>query len=94
MFAPGSRYEQAREFSPSPEGRPGFIRPREIRTLPGAVEHRVGAGDRLDVLAQHYYADARMWWRILDANPQFLLASEVEHATMAGRVIVVPGGGS
>lgn len=45
-----------RRFVPSQEG------------LTTVAEHLVVAGDRLDLLAQRYYGDPLLSWRIADAN--------------------------
>ena len=45
------------------------IRARDIGAEPGVVEYVWRAGDRLDLVANYYYGDPRMWWLILDANP-------------------------
>lgn len=34
-------------------------------------EHRVGDGERPDLLANHYLGDPEQFWRIADANPVF-----------------------
>ncbi len=44
--------------------------PRIVPTPEGVVEHVVREGDRLDALAHDYYNDSRLWYHILDANPQ------------------------
>ena len=36
------------------------------------IQHAVREHERMDALAHHYYNDERLWWRILDANPEFL----------------------
>ena len=79
MIGRGSRYRNARRFTPREEGGEAFagIRPREIGLAVGVVEHRVTAGERLDLLARHYYNDDRLWWRIADANPRFLYAGDM-----------------
>jgi len=33
------------------------------------ARHRVKQGETIDLLAQHFYGDEGLWWRILDANP-------------------------
>ncbi|MEV0293905.1 tail protein X [Nocardia sp. NPDC050710] len=46
-----------------------------IRPLPevaGRLDHTLAAGDRLDQLAFTYYGRALDYWRICDANPEFL----------------------
>ena len=43
-----------------------FIPPAEASTI--VAQHLVVAGDRLDALAQHYYGDPLLAWRIADAN--------------------------
>lgn len=96
MFLKGSRYEKARAFAPATGGRPTFpgIRPRDAATLPGVVEHTVRAGDRLDLLARHYYNDDRLWWRIVDANPEALYGGDLLTEEMEGQVLLIPGGRS
>ncbi len=105
MLRKGSRYQNSRPFKASgryPEPF-GGLRPREIPPAEGVVEHRIREGDRLDLLARHYYNDDRLWWHILDANPAFLyggdmvLTSTVERdepdpdlESMVGRVILIP----
>ena len=73
MIGKKSRYAQARKFEADPSGDEVFpgIRPRPIETADGVIEHQVQAGDRLDHLARHYYNNDRLWWRIVDANPEF-----------------------
>ncbi len=92
MFQKGSRYEKCVTFTPDPAGTAVFagIRPRSIGPATGVVEHVVKAGDRLDLLARHYYNDDRLWWRIADANPDFLFAGDMVLEEMEGRVILIP----
>ena len=73
MIAKRSRYAGAEAFVSTPDRttRFGGIRPRRITRATGVIEHEVKAGDRLDHLAQHYYNNDRLWWRIVDANPEF-----------------------
>lgn len=73
MIAKRSRYVGAEAFVPSADRPTLFagIRPRRIAKATGVIEHEVQAGDRLDRLAQHYYNNDRLWWRIVDANPEF-----------------------
>lgn len=82
----GTRYGNAREFEPASDGRPVFggVRPRRIPIAHGAIEHVVKLGDRLDLLARHYYNDERLWWRIADANPSFVFAGDM---VLAGAVV-------
>jgi nucleoid-associated protein YgaU len=93
MFLKGSRYEQARNFDPAGDGSrfPG-VRPREIGPATGVVEHLVKSGDRLDLLARHYYNDDRLWWRIADANPEFIHAGQMLAEDQVGQVLLIPRG--
>jgi hypothetical protein len=50
----------------------------------------VRVGDRLDLLARHYYNNDRLWWRIVDANPEFLYAGDVVLDDMLGKSILIP----
>lgn len=89
MLLKNSRYIRARTFGDSDfKG----IRPRTIDAAPGVIEHRIEAGQRLDLLARHYYNDSRLWWRILDANPDLLCGATLLLDEMAGDVILIPGG--
>lgn len=92
MFLKGSRYENARSFEPDAEGNEVFpgVRPRAVVPAAGVVEHVVRAGERLDLLARHYYNDDRLWWRIVDANPRFVFGGNVITKEMEGEVIVIP----
>ena len=63
------------------------VRPREIGPAPGVPRARRPAGDRLDLLARHYYNDDRLWWRIVDANPEVLFGGDMllgGHSRAAG----------
>ncbi len=102
MIGKGSRYENARSFAADKEGGLIFagIRPREIGPAAGVIEHQVKAGDRLDLMARHYYNDDRLWWRIVDANPRFLVAGTMVleaddpnglgRESMVGSTILIP----
>jgi nucleoid-associated protein YgaU len=96
MFFKGSRYETARAFAKAADGSEVFpgVRPREAVTLAGAVEHVVKVGDRLDLLARHYYNDDRLWWRIVDANPEILFAGDMLAPGTEGQIILIPAGRS
>lgn len=74
MLTSDSRYRDTTLFQRRSDGSIVFpgIRSRPIGPAEGVIEHALRAGDRLDLLAQHYYNDDRLWWRILDANPQLL----------------------
>ncbi len=99
MFLQGSRYRKARAFLRREGGKVVFegIEPRPIGAAAGVVEHTVKAGDRLDLLARHYYNDGRLWWRIADANPELFHGADLVrekaldgNEAMVGRVILVP----
>lgn len=76
MIRQGSRYETARPFTAGSPPFPG-VRARDIGPATPVVEHTVAAGDRLDRLARHYYNDDRLWWRIVDANPEILAGGDL-----------------
>mgnify|MGYP001352648556 CR=1 FL=1 len=80
MFLKNSRYLAAVRFAPDEGGTLPFkgVRARPIGTASGVVEHALQAGERLEALATHFYNDARLWWRIVDANADVLCAAEIE----------------
>lgn len=92
MFLKNSRYQGVRRFTPDAQGelRSKGTRAREIGPARGVVEHVVREGDRLDLLAGHYYNDPRLWWRILDANPDLADASALSLPSRVGEVILIP----
>lgn len=92
MFLKGSRYEKARAFDYAPDGSVVFngVRARDIGPAPGVIEHVIKGGERLDLLARHYYNDERLWWRIVDANPQFVFGGVMAVTAMEGEVILIP----
>ena len=102
-----SRYADVKLFEPDALGRVIFkgLLPRPITPVPGAVEHSVVAGERLDQMSLVYFNDDRRWWRILDANVGFLCGTDMtiefptreaelndpfERVQMVGCTIVVP----
>ena len=95
-----SRYKNAKPFVGEDGASPVFLghRPRAIGVATGVVEHIVTEGERLDELARHYYNDDRLWWRIVDANPEVLYGGDLVQsdnyslATMVGQVIRIPRG--
>ena len=93
MLLKQSRYQATRPFEPqaAPEVFRGR-RARALQTLEGVIEHSITDTDRLDHLAQHYYGDDRLWWRIIDANPQLLFADQLLGEEYVGRVILIPQG--
>lgn len=92
MFLRGSRYANATPFRVLPGAPPVFasVRPRAIGAATGRLEYVVQAGDRLDRLARHFYNDARLWWRILDANPNLSYGLALFLDERVGEVILIP----
>lgn len=87
MILRGSRYERARPFEGGPfQG----VRPRDIGPATGVIEHPVQSGDRLDALAARYYGDPRLYWRILDANPELLIGDRASLEALVGDVLLIP----
>ncbi len=95
MIRKGSRYEKVKQFSEDASRKFSFqgTRAREIPRTAGILEHVVKEGERLDLLALHYYNDVHKWWRILDANPELLFGGDIESGSLNGLVgetILIP----
>ena len=88
MRRKGSRYEQTAAFS-TDKGFSGY-RERKLTSPRGLAEHTVLHTDRLDHLANDYYRSDRRWWRIMDANAEFLYGFELLDDEMHGDVITIP----
>ena len=74
MFSKISRYRKLTDIvTTDVKGR--NLESKSLRLLPevsGAFLHTVEEVDRLDHLAYKYYKQPRKWWRICDANPEFM----------------------
>ncbi|MEN8177715.1 MAG: hypothetical protein ABFS39_03765 [Pseudomonadota bacterium] len=88
MRRKGSRYENTRSFSAEKDFN-GY-RERPLSSPPGVVEHTVLHTDRLDHLANDYYKSDRRWWRVMDANAEFLYGFELLDDQMHGDVVAIP----
>ena len=74
MFSKISRYRKLSEVV-TIDTRGRELESKNLRLLPevsGKFEHIVEEVDRLDHLAFKYYKQPRNWWRICDANPEFI----------------------
>lgn len=92
MFPRGSRYEFVKPLKvhDAEQVTLKVTRARDVKTEPGVIEHTLTEGDRLDLLALHYYNDDRKWWLILDANPEISYAGELEMDQYVGTRILIP----
>jgi hypothetical protein len=74
MFFKNSRYRKLPDdVTVDSQGR--RLASKSLRPTPdvtGIFLHTIDDGDRLDHLAYKYYQQPRKWWRICDANPEFL----------------------
>jgi hypothetical protein len=74
MFSKRSRYAKLDDTSAADaQGRE--IAEKSLRPMPevnGTFLHTVEEGDRLDHLGFTYYKDSTRWWRICDANPEWM----------------------
>lgn len=99
MFSKISRYRKVPDVTTlDVKGR--VLTTKDLRLLPqvtGTFRHTVQAGDRLDHLAYKYYGQPLKWWRICDANPEFLSPQALlgQEAIVTTRFpLTVPGGGA
>jgi hypothetical protein len=74
MFSRISRYRTLPDIvTTDAEGRTLVSKAlRPLPQAPGTFRHTVEDADRLDHLAYKYYQQPIKWWRISDANPEFL----------------------
>ncbi|MBI5559222.1 MAG: hypothetical protein HY885_16485 [Deltaproteobacteria bacterium] len=74
MFFKNSRYQKL-PSAVTLDGRGNrfkSVSPRPAPESAGTFLHTLRDGDRLDHLAYKYYKAPKKWWRIMDANPDFL----------------------
>lgn len=75
MVSRNSRYRKVPDtITRDASGR--SVQTKRFRATPqdttGTFVHTVEDGDRLDHLSYRYYRQPRKWWRICDANPEFM----------------------
>lgn len=89
-----SRYrEPPVALAPDARGRTPATTPLRARSdATGSFRHVVAEGERLDHIAYHYYEEPTSWWRICDANPEFLspLALLGQESVTAARFPIRP----
>ncbi len=88
-MAKASRYRNVEPFYGSNVPFEGS-RARRIGPATGVLEYTIQEGDRLDLLALNYYVDSRMWWRILDANPEVIFGANLSLDDSVGKTILIP----
>ncbi|HEY3016279.1 MAG TPA: hypothetical protein VGJ41_14280 [Nocardioides sp.] len=98
MYSASSRYRRVPAIT-APDAHGTLVPATDIRPLPDVTatyQHTVTAGDRLDQLAWTYYNQPLQYWRICDANPDFLspLALLGQEPIVVTRFPVTPGTGS
>ncbi|MCP4494544.1 MAG: hypothetical protein GY820_45680 [Gammaproteobacteria bacterium] len=91
-MAKRSRYQNAQPFYAFEGQTPVFegMRARLIGPATAVLEYVVKEGDRLDLLALHFYVDSRKWWRILDANADIVFGSDLTLNEAVGDTILIP----
>jgi len=74
MFTKISRYRKLHDtVAVDKQGRTLVSRDlRPFAEATGSFSHIVEEGDRLDHIAYKYYRQPQKWWRICDANPDFM----------------------
>ncbi|HEX8696581.1 MAG TPA: hypothetical protein VF746_29445 [Longimicrobium sp.] len=90
MFSRISRYRDLPDVV-TVDARGRAVRSRSLRLaepVDGVLVHTLEEGDRLDHLAQRYYGQPRSWWRIVDANPEFLSPHALVGREPRGSVVV------
>lgn len=106
-FFKGSAYEATPLFEPDSRGTVVFrgVRARRLRSPEAVLEHTVSTRERLDSVAQEYFAESRDWRWLVEANadvlfPEDLLwtpegsapddPSAANGRERIGRVVIVP----
>ena len=91
-FFKGSYYQTLPVFDPNEDGTRPFkgVRARAVAAPESVLEHPVSLGDRLDTLAQHYYAEPRDWRRLADCNADYLFVEDAIYDTGSDADIQTP----
>jgi nucleoid-associated protein YgaU len=62
-------------------------RARPFTPRTGNLHYQVKQGDRLDLLANRFYRNSRLWWLIAEANPDCLYPDDL---LKPGLQLVIP----
>jgi hypothetical protein len=89
MFFKGSRYEKIKdaEITDATGRIIKYKRIRFIPVTPAVRRHTVMQSERPDLIAQQYFRDPELFWRICDANLEMLPDNLVSRA---GHQILIP----
>jgi hypothetical protein len=89
VFDPRSRYAgQPTVTVPTPDGGTRMMTTPRIATQPPVIARtEIGAGQRLDLLADALTGDTTWWWTVADANPW----SDATRLERPGAVVDLPG---
>ena len=89
MVFKGSRYTSIAVIEPiAADGKSRRVLAlRPTARVPAALQHVVSVGERLDQLANNFYAEPTKYWLILDANPGVLNPFDLLET---GQAIAVP----
>jgi hypothetical protein len=92
MATGNARYANVPAFAPGPDGSLPFpgLRPRPIGPATPVVEHTIRAADRHDLTVRYYHEDDRLWWRLVDANPEFLVGRDLFADCLGGVLVLDP----
>ncbi len=100
---PRKRYSTTEHFQwddPSVAPFRGLM-PRAVGRPGAYLEYELKPGDRLDSLSEEFYGDPRLWWMIVEANPDIFFPVDLVYADdpdvrtqvakiAAGRRILIP----
>ena len=89
MFFNNSRYLNVRDYTVAgPTGAPVTVkRARPFAARDGTFQYTVKQGDRLDLLANTFYRDPRLWWMIAEANPDLMYPDDLLEP---GLILTIP----
>jgi hypothetical protein len=78
-FFKGSAYENVPAFEPDSRGTLIFrgVRARRLRRPEAVLEHTVALRERLDSVAQEYFAESRDWRWLVEANADVLFPEDL-----------------
>lgn len=90
MFFKSSRYEKVKDYKfRRIDGSEIFIKKkRMIPETKGQLIHTVQEGERTDLLAQRYYNDPLVFWKLADGNSEMNPEDLLDEA--GARIIVPP----